>query len=224
MNAEEGVSLFKMVVTVLLVVLVVGAVVALVYGAYSWFNSGTSKLTDQVASIDKSAFSNYDDTTISGVDVLSALKTYRESEIGIFIVNKNNQSGGLNTGSATGQKLATSCAGTTETTVRAYNYCALQGTKAGDGKVTAISTDSSGNYAATLKSKTSGTLAGCWTLEDGLAWDSDTGILTRNTNFSPTTTKSMTTTYVNQSASWYCKLVYDASTNDICGLLFVQMN
>lgn len=209
MNAEEGVSLFKMVVTVLLVVLVVGAVVGIVYAAYSWFNSGTSKLTDQVASIDKSAFSQYDDTQISGVDVLSALKTYRESEIAIFIVNKNDAGWAANiaTTAAEGSKLT------------AWNYCAL----AADYK--ASDKDKGPGYIYELVVASSGTIKGSWSISDkGLAWNTETGVLDRNTNFSPTTTKSNTMTYVNQSATWYCKLVYDASTNDICGLLFVQMN
>ena len=38
MNSEEGISLAKMAVAVLLVVLVIGAVVAIVYAASSWFN------------------------------------------------------------------------------------------------------------------------------------------------------------------------------------------
>lgn len=208
MNADEGVSLFKMVVTVLLVVLVVGAVVGIVYAAYSWFNSGTSKLTDQVASIDKSAYSQYDDTQISGVDVLSALKTYRESEIAIFIVNKND------TGWAAGMSTDL-----TVTTMTAYNYCAMA-----DGAAASRDTTKGPGHTYQLTRASGGTLDGSWTIANGLAWDSTTGVLTRNTNFSPTTTKSNTLTYVNQSASWYCKLVYDQTTNDICGLLFVQMN
>ena len=47
MNSDEGISLAKMAVAVLLVVLVIGAVVAIVYKAYSWFNSGADKLGDQ---------------------------------------------------------------------------------------------------------------------------------------------------------------------------------
>lgn len=93
MNSEEGMSMAKMAVTVLLVVLVIGAVVAIVYAAYSWFGSGTDKLADQVTSIDKSAFSQFDDAQVSGTDVLSALKSYRESDIAIFICNKSNTCG-----------------------------------------------------------------------------------------------------------------------------------
>ena len=87
MNSEEGMSMAKMAVTVLLVILVIGAVVGIVYMAYSWFNSGTDKLSDTVTSIDKSSFSNYDDAQVTGSEVLSALRNYRESDICIAIVN-----------------------------------------------------------------------------------------------------------------------------------------
>lgn len=108
MNSEEGMSMAKMAVTVLLVVLVIGAVVALVYAAYSWFSGGSDKLGDTVTSIDKSSFSQYDDAQVQGVDVLSALKSYRESDIAIFVCN-------------------TSCGGYTSTpaTVKCFAYCAL---------------------------------------------------------------------------------------------------
>ena len=112
MNSEEGTSLAKMAVAVLLVVLVIGAVVAIVYAAYSWFNSGTSKLSDQVMSIDKSAYSQYDDAQVSGTDVLSALKSYRESDIAILIMNNQNNSGNPAYDAAA-------------TTAKCMNYCAM---------------------------------------------------------------------------------------------------
>lgn len=108
MNSEEGMSMAKMAVTVLVVVLVISAVVALVYAAYSWFSSGSDKLGDTVTSIDKSSFSQYDDAQVQGVDVLSALKSYRESDIAIFI--SNTKCGGY-----TAQPVSTD----------AYAYCAL---------------------------------------------------------------------------------------------------
>ena len=137
MNSEEGLSLAKMAVAVLLVVLVIGAVVAVVYAAYSWFNSGTSKLGDQVTSIDKSAYSQYDDTQVSGTDVLSALKAYRESEIGIFIENKNNQAAGF---------VAAPAANATATTM---NYCALAGGN-GTAASTVTPTLTGSNYQMTV--------------------------------------------------------------------------
>ena len=90
MGSAEGMDLAKMAVTVLLVVLVIGAVVALVYKAYSWFTSGSDKLGDTVTSIDSSAYANYDDNVVVGTDVLTALKSFRDSDVAIVICNKNN--------------------------------------------------------------------------------------------------------------------------------------
>lgn len=124
MNSEEGVSLAKMAVTVLLVVLVIGAVVAIVYAAYSWFSSGSDKLGNQVTSIDKSSYSQYDDSQVSGTDVLSALKTYRESDIAIFVCN--SAKGGYSTSS----------------TIKVNDYCAL---------VNGAALNASKNYEVSLK-------------------------------------------------------------------------
>ena len=90
MNSEEGVSLAKMAVTVLLVVLVITAVVSIVYAAYDWFSSGADKLNDQVVSIDKTSLSQFDDQQVSGTDVISAMKEHRESDIAIVVANKDN--------------------------------------------------------------------------------------------------------------------------------------
>lgn len=199
MNSEEGVSLAKMAVTVLLVVLVIGAVVAIVYSAYSWFTSGADKLGDQVVSIDKSSFSQYDDAQVSGTDVLSALKAYREADIAIVIANKNNQN-------PTGFKKDT--APTT-----AYNYCAIIADATKDA--------TTGAYTVNLVYNNSR-----FETNDGkgLMWGDDNISLTRNTNFSPTTTQGNSNQFVKQSATWYANLIYDSTTGDVCGILFRQMN
>ena len=211
MNSEEGLSLAKMAVSVLLVVLVIGAVVAVVYAAYSWFNSGTSKLGDQVTSIDKSAYSQFDDTQVSGTDVLSAMKTYRESEIGIFIENKTNQ-GNAGYVASPAQN----------TTVTAMNYCALAGgTGTGASNVTPTK-DANGNYAMTVTHN--GTQWEVTAISYMDANNNPTAVAMRNTNFSPTTQTNNAACYVKQSAKWYANLVYSQETGDVCGILFRQMN
>ncbi len=211
MNAEEGVSLAKMAVTVLLVVLIIGAVVAIVYAAYSWFTSGSDKLTDQVVSIDKSSFSQYDDQTVSGTDVLSAMKSYRESEICIFVANLKCQGGSY-------QASPTAA-------LQVPNYCALAsdvGTVAADGTLTiSQSKDYNGVKTPAAELKING---GRWEIKTGLLWNQNTNQTERNTNFSPTTTNANTDCYVKGSAKWYANLVYDPSTGEICGILFRQMS
>lgn len=197
MNSEEGMSMAKMAVTVLLVVLVIGAVVALVYAAYSWFSSGSDKLGDSVTSIDKSSFSQYDDAQVQGVEVLSALKSYRESDIAIFICNKN-MGGYTSTPNAT-----TNC----------YAYCALPNGAAGP---TTAATDSGGYTMALSYNNNRFEFA-------GFQYDSSGVNISKNTNFSPTTTAAKSNTYVKQSATWYANIVYDSTTDEIAGIIFRQM-
>lgn len=197
MNSEEGMSLAKMAVTVLLVVLVIGAVVALVYTAYSWFNSGSDKLGDQVNSIDASSYSQYDDAQVSGTDVLTALKTYRDSDIAIFICNATN--GGYDP------------AGTSVST--AFNYCGLA-TQSTDYS----SADGTGKTVNSLAINGEGLWAGVT-----ISWNANTGLANRNTNFSPTTNKSLAACYVKQGGQFYSNLVYDDTTGEVCGILFRQM-
>lgn len=189
MNSEEGMSMAKMAVTVLLVVLVIGAVVALVYAAYSWFSGGSDKLADTVTSIDKSSFSQYDDAQVSGTGVLSALKSYRESDIAIFICN-------------------TKCGGYTATpaNTECYAYCALP----------------KDWTAGTKKPLTYNTTNSRFEFES-FQYDGSGVNITKNTNFSPTTTAGSAETYVKQSANWYANLVYDSSTDEIAGIVFRQM-
>lgn len=202
MNSEEGTSLAKMAVTVLLVVLVIGAVVAVVYMAYSWFTSGTDKLGDQVNSLDSSAYSQFDDKQCTGTDVLTALKTYRDSDVAILIGNGASATGVTTSGysaTATGDVILA-------------NYCALVdgGTAATDASVPATAT-------VTLNDK------GLWTVA-GVTFDPDTGMANRNTNFSPTQNKASAykAFYVSQKANFYSNLVYD-SEGEVCGIMFRRM-
>lgn len=200
MNSEEGMSMAKMAVTVLLVVLVIGAVVALVYAAYSWFSSGSDKLGDTVTSIDKSSFSQYDDAQVSGTDVLSALKSYRESDIAIFVVNKNL--GGYKS--------------TPDASTECYAFCALPASPS-------FSLQSGAADAGAYKgSVTYDSTKGRFEFA-GFQYDGSGVNITKNTNFSPTTTAAKSNTYVKQSATWYSNIVYDSMTDEIAGIIFRQM-
>lgn len=199
MNSEEGVSLAKMAVTVLLVVLVIGAVVAIVYKAYSWFNSGADKLGDQVNSIDSSSYSQYDDAQVSGTDVLTALKSYRDSNIAICIAVSNSS------GSAYDAANNTTIGGG-----GVFNYCGLL---AGAQPDTALS-----NLVAYDSA------SGTFKAASGIEWDQTTGLAKRNTNFSPTTNKNNGgTQFVKQGGQFYANLIWDGTTGEVCGILFRQM-
>ncbi len=200
MNSEEGMSMAKMAVTVLLVVLVIGATVAIVYAAYSWFNSGTDNLSDKVTSISDSALSEFDDQIVSGDDVLAALKSYRNSDYCILISNLDEGCGGY-------KKADTKTEGKT---VNCMAYCALP-------------TDADAGVAFAAKVQKIGNSGPQWSI-DSLQVDANTEQYTKNTNFSPTTTKSDKDAFVKKSADWYANIVYDKSTGEVCGLMFRQMN
>lgn len=201
MNSEEGMSMAKMAVTVLLVVLVIGAVIAIVFAAYSWFNQGTDNLSQRVNGIQSSQMSQYDDTQVTGSDVLSALKNFRDSDIAVFVSNtKTTSYADVNTDGK-------------EFEVR--NYCAL----VGDAKNENTKGTGGANEVMTVKIKNEKGKMKCaaFQLED------DDITIIRNTNFSPTTATSNDLCFVKQSAKWYSKLVYSEATDDVAGILFVQM-
>ena len=200
MNSEEGMSLAKMAVGVLLVVLVIGAVVGVVYAAYGWFNSGTSQLGDQVTAIGDSTYTKYDDQTVTGVDVLTALKTYRNSDITVVVANKNCNGG-------TAQYPTTPAGG-----VKGLCYCAMP-------------VDASSNQATAGAEFTVAYNAATGKFSVGkLSFDTANNSPFYNTNFSPTTQSSSALAYVKQTSDWYANLIYSDETGEVCGLLFRQMN
>ena len=200
MNSEEGTSLAKMAVTVLLVVLVIGAVVGVVYMAYSWYTSGTDKLGDQVNSLDSSAYSQFDDKQCTGTDVLTALKTYRDSDVAIFIDN-----GKCGAGYALDA-----------TTATVKHYCALA--------VGAAVDSGTNTYDISLNNQDGKWFIGTGTDKVDIDFDNTAGMAKRNTNFSPTQTKGSTyeKAYVSQKANFYSNLVYD-SEGEVCGIMFRRM-
>lgn len=200
MNSEEGVSLAKMAVTVLLVVLVIGAVVAIVYKAYSWFNSGADKLGDQVNSLDSSAYSRYDDTQVSGTDVLTALKENRDSDLCIIIATSKSKDGVYKVDATD----LTAAKGV-------FNYCALvEGATAGTACPDAVKYDHADK-------------PGVWSVES-IQYNTSAGMAERNTNFSPTQTKGTDDgSYVKQGGKFYGNLIYSRETGEVCGVLFRQM-
>lgn len=200
MNSEEGMSMAKMAVTVLLVILVIGAVVGIVYMAYSWFNSGSDKLSDTVTSIDKSSFSNYDDAQVTGAEVLSALRNYRESDICIAIRNTNGTNNGYSSTNGTISKCPV--------------YIALPDPS---------TTTNNKSVADITWGEVNKAIGDAYYINQFQYADDDISVQ-KNTNFSPTTTTSDPETYVKQSAKWYANLIYNKATGEIAGILFRQMS
>ena len=215
MNSEEGISLAKMAVAVLLVVLVIGAVVAIVYAAYSWFNGGTEKLGDQVSSIGASAYSQYDDVQVTGNDVLSALKTFRDADFAVVICNNNNYN--TNTTFQPGNPGSVNV-------LDARNYCAKL-RKVAAGKDAENKDD--GTFTLTITG--SGDPADGSIVYSNNRFETTnidfnaSGISQKNTNFSPTTDSSFAHSFVRTTGTFYSKLLYSSETGDACGVIFFQV-
>lgn len=204
MDSKEGMDMAKMAVQILLVLVVISAVVALLYLAYSWFNSGSAKLGDQVNSIDSSAYSMYDDAQVTGTDVLTALKTYRDADLCIVIANGKDSS---NYASSIGKEGGPG-------TISGLNYCAKIAKEEG-GDTWAVETADKVVELTYDNDR--------YEVPD-LVWNPNTGITDRNTNFSPTTQKSNANAYVKTGAQFYSKLIYSTATGEMCGIVFTIMD
>ena len=204
MDSKEGMDMAKMAVQILLVLVVISAVVALLYLAYSWFNSGSAKLGDQVNSIDSSAYSMYDDAQVTGTDVLTALKTYRDADLCIVIANGKDSS---NYASSIGKEGGPAA-------ISGLNYCAKIAKKEGGEEWVAETADKV--VELTYNNDR-------YEVPD-LVWNPNTGITDRNTNFSPTTQKSNANAYVKTGAQFYSKLIYSTATGEMCGIVFTIMD
>ena len=225
MNSEEGMSLAKMAVTVLLVVLIIAAVVTLVYQAYKWFNQGSDKLEGQVTSIGASSYSNYDDTMVSGTNVISALDSNRSSGLAVVIVNLQNNQGAYNPSNP----------GTYTQNALVANYCArIDGSTDSDGgtpaapKVlgpcvklgAAVPTGAQQVAAPAAGEVRYNGVKGCFECTN-LQYDNS--MVVNNTNFSPTKDSSRTLNYVKETGSFYSKLIYSTDTGEVCGIIFLQV-
>lgn len=204
MDSKEGMDMAKMAVQILLVLVVISAVVALLYLAYSWFNSGSAKLGDQVNSIDSSAYSMYDDAQVTGTDVLTALKTYRDADLCIVIANGKDSSNYASSIGKEGEPGA----------ITGLNYCAKIATEEGGEEWAA------GSASEFVELKYNNDR---YEVPD-LVWNPNTGITDRNTNFSPTTQKSNAKAYVKTGAQFYSKLIYSTATGEMCGIAFTIMD
>ena len=222
MNSEEGVSLAKMAVTVLLVVLVIGAVVAIVYKAYSWFNSGSDKLGDQVTSIGSSAYSQYDDVLVKGTDVLTALKSYRNADFGVVIANIQNLGTAYTPSNPSFSNGTQGC-----------NYCGIVAAASGNFANKVPDMDANALYRVTISAVAANADAAptgqqiVYEPKTSRYWCDNlhftSGIADKNTNFSPTTDASITDAFVKQTGTFYSKLIYSKDTGDVCGVIFLQV-
>lgn len=85
---NEGTKITGIVVGILLFLIVMAAVVGLVMWATGKFNTTQSKMQEQVSGVENAIYAAYDETEISGADVLAACKTYKNSSMNIYVSTK----------------------------------------------------------------------------------------------------------------------------------------
>ncbi len=200
--ADEGMDISKVLVRVLILLALIAAIFGLYQLISGKLSSGTNKLSDNLNSMDSSTYAAYDDAIVTGTEVLTALKSFRDADFAVCVVTKAQDIG---IDDAPG--------------VKYQNYCALLTTGDDDSKTNPSAT--SGGTAMVVSLETDSKNGGFTADDLALAWDSSTGHSKRNTNFSLTQQQSDTKTFVQQKAKFKGHLIHDANDAAI-GVVFIQ--
>ena len=94
-DQNEGVKVSNIVIGVLVFAVIAAAVIAFVMWGANRFNKAQSDLADTVEGVDIARFNQYDDNEVSGTDVLTAVKTYRNMDMCIFVSTKKQNGGNV---------------------------------------------------------------------------------------------------------------------------------
>lgn len=192
-DAKEGFSVVKIGLGSLLVLALIGIVFAIFMLGSNKVNSTTNDLSNTMDSAELMQYAAYDNTEVKGSDVLTAVKNYQTQNIKIYVATKAGN--GATPYSATDLSNGTGISGSVYT----YGYMGVQG---------------SSDTAPTLNAE-----SGAW---EASIVPGSAGSETFNKNFTPLTDKNSTETYVSQSGRFWSYLVYDTSTGEMSGILFVQ--
>lgn len=92
-DQNEGTKVVNIVIAILVFMVVAAAMIGFVMWGANKFNEAQSDLTDTVNGMDVSKYNAYDAKYVSGADVISAAKTYRDMEMTIFIGTKKMHGG-----------------------------------------------------------------------------------------------------------------------------------
>lgn len=87
-DQNEGTKVANIVIAILVFLVVAAAMIGFVMWGANKFNEAQSDLTDTVNGMDVSKYNAYDAKTVSGADVISAAKIYRDMDIAIFVSTK----------------------------------------------------------------------------------------------------------------------------------------
>lgn len=92
-DQNEGTKVVNIVIAILVFMVVAAAMIGFVMWGANKFNEAQSDLTDTVNGMDVSKYNAYDAKTVSGADLISAAKTYRDMEMAIFVSTKKMNGG-----------------------------------------------------------------------------------------------------------------------------------
>lgn len=88
--SDDWTSLVKNAVSVLVIILAISVVLLLSYFGLNSANKGSEKLASTTSSMDEKAYDTYNQTTISGTTVLSAIKNYQNQPMAILVRTKRS--------------------------------------------------------------------------------------------------------------------------------------
>lgn len=82
---EEWTTAFKTAVAAALLVLIISIVMSYVYLGYRNSEQSQNVVSSQISNFDYSLFQSYDNCTVNGVNILTAVEQFRGQDIGIII-------------------------------------------------------------------------------------------------------------------------------------------
>lgn len=219
MSSEEGNSVVKAGIAVLLVIVVIGIIVGFVMWGVSRFNSATSQMSDTYDSIAASDISAYDGATKTGSEVVAAIKQLAPNYTMIVGTASGFDYVALN-GTAAGTAVST-------TGDAAGNYgkqCWYNvGYIAGDMNLG----DNTGSF---IKSTKDGKIyigqndpdkTGSSVNPKSQRMNMDTSMLTMTSD--PTAPTTQNPNYIADGNKYYSQLLYDPSTRTPCGVIFAKL-
>ena len=94
-DAKEGISIAKIALAVIIFLVLAGVIFAIVRLGTNKVNSATNDLSSQLDTADLMQYAKYDNAEVTGADVLTAIKTYQNTELKIFVATKATMGGTL---------------------------------------------------------------------------------------------------------------------------------
>lgn len=196
----------KLIVRIVAICAIIAVLVTLVLFLTGAFKSGAGRMGDEVISVAKSVYDNYDDKNVDGTAVMSAIKSYCESNMAIIVANAYTEGDTFSFDP-----------------LIAPNYGVLADQEHNGGHT--IST-TSGPVPTAKVSYDEKNLR--WYLGEkgskgkyGLDYSGDTWL--RNKNYKAMSDTQAPDCYVSTGAKWRANLLYDPQSDTVCGILFRQI-